>query len=94
MAYIASLSDPTEGMNNFYAKRISFEWELCDADGCPWTCDIHYDIDERTNHVDSYGVRFHFGAGRGGLLGIKEVLQEIVEDLEGKCVFMQEPTIE
>lgn len=75
-------------------KRISFRWELCDADGYPWACDIHYEIDERVNQVFAYGVKFHYGAGRKGLMGIKEVLQEIVEDLEGRCEFMEEPTVE
>lgn len=94
MPYIASLQNPTEGTYNPKVKQVKFEWSLYDADGCPWACDIYYDIDERTNEVWRYGVKFHYGAGRDGLLGIKEVLQEIVEDLEGKCTYLTEATIE
>lgn len=91
---ITSLYDPREINYNPKVKRVSFQWELHDADGCPWACDIYYDIDERSNEVWRYGVKFHYGAGRDGLLGIKEVLQEIVEDLEGRCTYMTEPIIE
>lgn len=77
-------------------ERIAFDWEINSADGYAWPCSIHYTIDRRTKEVFECGVSFHYGYvnPKDGFRYVKEILQDIVRELEGSVDFLQEPVIE
>jgi hypothetical protein len=95
MNYLLSQSDPTEERYfNPKIKRIAFDWEICNKDGHPYDCSIHYEVDERSKEVYSYGATFHYGFSNGTIDEIKESLKCIVRDLEGAVEFLTEPIVE
>lgn len=95
---MTSQSNPTEQIVlDPKVKNVAFDWFISNADGYEYPCSIHYEIDERTKEVFSYGVSFHIGFDnpKDGFKYVKEILQDIVKDLEGKGLeFLQEPVIE
>ena len=95
---MTSQSDPTtQPILDPKVSAVAFDWFISNADGYEYPCSIHYEIDERTKEIFRYGVSFHFGFDnpRDGFKYVKEILQDIVRELNGSAVaFLEEPIIE
>jgi hypothetical protein len=77
-------------------RQVAFDWWIANAEGYEYPCTILYQIDDRRKEIYSHGVSFHYGYDnpQDGFKYVKEILQEIVRELEGQVEFLDEPVIE
>jgi len=78
-------------------RTITHDTEIANEYGFCYDCTIYYELEEETNIVRSYGVAFHYGYSnpKDGFKYVPEIVQEIIESLEGhKLDFQCECIIE